>query len=175
MSLQVSPRAPARDATFRFRARRRARRAFRSPSAPARPRRRALPARARGRRREARPGRGAARSEGGTQLRRGRTPGRARLALQRQGLELRGRRSEPAAAREAPAETQISSSPARAISRAASAAVSPEHGVRPAEARSHLAREHPSLAHSDVDGQREAASTMARTVRSIRSSSSPNV
>ena len=56
----------------------------------------------------------------------------------------------------ASAETQISSSPARAISRAASAAVSPSTVYVLPEARADLTGEDASLAHADVHGERKS-------------------
>ena len=121
-----SPAAPGRAATFRFRARRRARRAFRSPSAPARRTRRALPARARDRRTAARPAPSAGSALSGAARSSPRTNAWTGSAFP---LSVSGSSSvdsnDPPPRESAPAETQISSSPARAIRRAASAAVSP--------------------------------------------------
>ena len=97
------------------------------------------------------------------------------LPLDRERLELGRLERAPPPRASAPAETQISSSPARAIRRAASAAVSPRTVyVRRKLAPTWPVNTRPSLTPTWT-GSGRPASTMARTVRSIRSSSSPNV
>ena len=120
------PELLARDATFRFQARRPARREFRSPSAPARPTRRAPRARARGRRTGGPPA-----SVPAPAARAPAAGSPKTYACTGSLLPFSVSGSSSVASNDPPprpghtADTQISSSPARAIRRAASAAVSP--------------------------------------------------
>ena len=168
--------APLRAATSRSPAPRRAPRASRSPSSPAPRKPIGRPVRARGRRR-------------GASLPLGTVKGRAAsgsnspstnactsslFPLSVSGSSSVASNDDPPRAR-APPETQISSSPARAINRAASAAVSPSTVyVLRKLAPTWPVNTRPSLTPM-FTGSGRPASTTARTVRSSRSSTSPNV
>ena len=77
------------------------------------------------------------------------------LALERQWLELRGRERSTAARERSGRNPDLVLSGASHQPRRERRGVA-EHGVRPAEARTHLAREDASLAHADVNREREA-------------------
>ena len=135
------------------------------------------PARARGRRTAARPPLAIVRLRGLSreQLAQHDRVHRLALPLELERLELGRLERAPPPRANAADETQISSSPARAIRRAASAAVSPSTVyVLRKLAPTWPVKTRPSLTPMWT-GSGRPASTIARTVRSIRSSSSPNV
>ncbi len=147
----VLPQLLRRDATFRSRARRRARRAFRSPSAPARPTRRALHAPARDRRTAAPPPPASpcSRPLGAAELAEDERLDRLALPLERERLELRRlEASAPPRASASCGDPDLVLAGARHQARRERRRVA-EHRVRPPEARADLAREHAALAHSD--------------------------